>query len=82
MSSPGDAPEEKKTFRGSSPNIAREAASRWLRDFSAHGPLNIRSIRVSEANDAFVATVIYSEATIELTPRHFPDYVPASQTAA
>jgi hypothetical protein len=83
MSTPAAAPEKRKSFPGDSPPAARDAASAWLRDFSAHGPLDIRSIRVSEEADRFIATVVYSEARIELTPRHFPDHrAEAEKTAA
>jgi hypothetical protein len=82
MSTPADAPEKRRSFPGVSPPAARNAASSWLRDFSAHGPLDIRSIRVSEKGDHFIATVVFSEAMIELTPRHFPDDQPAEKTAA
>jgi hypothetical protein len=73
MSMSGDATAQSKSFPGESPNAARDAASEWLRDFSAHGPLDISSIRVSEEGDTFVATVTYTNAKIEITPRHFPD---------
>ena len=76
MTTPSDLPERSKTFPGSSPSAARDAASLWLRDFSDHGPLDIRSIRVSEEGERFVATVVYAEASIEATPRHFPDAEP------
>lgn len=73
MSTPSDAAEKSKSFRGGTPNAARDAASEWLRNFNAHGPLDIRSISVSEKGETFIATVVYSDATIEITPRHFPD---------
>lgn len=79
MSTPATASEKRKAFPGESPPAARDAASAWLRDFSAHGPLDIRSIRVSEEGDRFIATVIYAEAKIEVTPRHFPDHQPAAE---
>lgn len=72
MSMSSDAEEKSKSFPGKSPNAARDAASEWLRDFSEHGPLDIRSIRVSEEGEAFLATVTYTTAKIEITPRHFP----------
>ena len=81
MSMSGDAEEKSKAFPGESPNAARDAATVWLRDFSEHGPLDIRSIRVSEDGETFVATVTYADATIETTPRHFPDHQPVMQTA-
>ena len=82
MSMPSKAPEQRKIFRAASPSAARDSASEWLRDFRAHGPLDIRSIRVSEKNSAFIATVVYSEAEIETTPRHFPDFAPSARSAA
>jgi hypothetical protein len=82
MSMTGNAPEQSKSFPGNSPRAARDAASEWLRDFSAHGPLDIRSIRVSEEGQTFFATVVFSNASIEITPRHFTDYKPVSASAA
>jgi hypothetical protein len=76
MSSPNHTLEEHKSFAGGSPAAARDAATTWLRDFAAHGPLDIRSIRVSEDGETFVATVVYTPAEIEVTPRHFPDHEP------
>jgi hypothetical protein len=76
MNTPGNAQEMRRSFPGMSPPAARDAASVWLRDFSAHGPLDIRSIRVTEAGGAFIATVVYSEASIEITPRHYPEREP------
>jgi hypothetical protein len=78
MTTPSDAPEQKKTFPGPNPCAARDAASAWLRDFSSHGPLDIRSISVSEDGETFVATVTYCDAKIEITPRHFPESRPAA----
>jgi hypothetical protein len=82
MSTSSDAREQSKSFSGESPDAARNAASEWLRDFSSHGPLDIRSIRVSEEDESFVATVTYTNATIEITPRHFPDHhrLPVAQS--
>lgn len=68
-----DQQEKRKSFTGQSPCAARDAASLWLRDFTIHGPLDIRSISVSEEDEAFVATVTYAEASVEITPRHFPE---------
>jgi hypothetical protein len=82
MSRTGNAPEQSRSFAGNSPRAARDAASEWLRDFSAHGPLDIRSIRVSEEGQTFFATVVYSNASIEITPRHFAEYKPANANAA
>jgi hypothetical protein len=82
MSTPSATTEKSKSFPGESPCAARDAATAWLRDFSEHGPLDIRSIRVSEDGETFVATVIYADATIEITPRHFPDHhrLPVAQS--
>jgi hypothetical protein len=82
VSTMSDATEQRRSFPGDSPRAARDAASEWLRDFSAHGPLDIQSISVSEEGQSFLATVVFSEASIEITPRHFPNYVPARQNAA
>jgi hypothetical protein len=79
MSTPDADTEMRKSFKADSPPAARDAASAWLRDFSAHGPLDIRSISVSEEEDHFVATVIYSNASIEITPRHFPARLPQAE---
>jgi hypothetical protein len=73
MTRTSTASETRRSFSGASPHAARDAASAWLRDFSAHGPLDIASIRVSEQADGFIATVTYSEAEIEVTPRHFSE---------
>ena len=73
-----DASEQQMTFNGSSACAARDAASAWLRNFSLHGPLDIRSIRVTEDGESFVATVVYSDASIDFTPRHFPEPKPAN----
>lgn len=81
MTMPSDTPEKKRSFPGDSPSAARDAASLWLRDFSDHGPLDIQSIKVSEDGESFIATVIYTDADIEITPRHFPDYEPLAATA-
>lgn len=76
MSNASGAPDQRKAFEGGSPAAARAAASKWLRDFSAHGPLDIHGIRVSEDGERFLATVVYSHAEVETTPRHFPDQEP------
>lgn len=78
MTTHSDASEQQKTFNGSSASAARDAASSWLRNFSLHGPLDIRSIRVTEEGESFVATVVYSDASIDFTPRHFPEPKPVS----
>lgn len=75
-------PRHEKRFTADEPWLARSALSDWLGDFKSHGPLKIRSIRVDEAGDQFVATVCYSEMEIEPAPRHFEDYVPALKKAS
>jgi hypothetical protein len=84
MSTPatGQRPEMRKSFSAGSPHEARSAASAWLGDFSAHGPLHLRSIRVVEEGDAFAALVTYREAEVETTPRHFDDAAPGAESAA
>ena len=76
-----DTQERKRSFPGESPSAARDAASLWLHDFSDHGPLDIQSIRVSEDGESFVATVVYTDAVIEIAPRHFPDHEPLAASA-
>jgi hypothetical protein len=73
MSTPGalPKPEMRKSFAAGTPTAARLAASAWLGDFAAHGPLDLRSIRVVEEGDAFAAVVTYREMEVETTPRHF-----------
>jgi hypothetical protein len=69
--------EKRKSFAGYTAGEARTYASDWLRNFKDHGPLDIKSIRVSEDRDHYVATVIYSEMTLEPPPpQHFADYQP------
>jgi hypothetical protein len=70
-----------KSFTGQSPGEARSAASDWLRNFKEHGPLEIRSLRVSGNDERFTATVTYSEMTVEATPQHFPNYEPVLKSA-
>ena len=53
-------PRMRKAFQGDTPWGARTAASKWLSDFSDHGPLHIRSIRVIETGETFEAVVTYS----------------------
>ncbi len=53
--------DQSRLFEGDSPGHARAAASKWLGDFSQHGPLRIRRITVSESGETFVAIVTYSE---------------------
>ena len=58
------AADQSRLFEGDSPGHARAAASRWLGDFSQHGPLRIRRISVSQnGDDCFVAIVTFSEMT-------------------
>ncbi len=66
--------EKSKAFAAYTPSEARVAAAEWLRNFKDHGPLKINSIRVSEERDLFVATVAYSEMSVEATPQYFADY--------
>jgi hypothetical protein len=58
-------PRMRKAFQGSTPWGARAAASKWLSDFSEHGPLHIRSIRVIEDGDSFEAVVTYSAMRLD-----------------
>ena len=62
--------EKSKSFAAYSPGEARLAATLWLGDFKDHGPLRIKSIRVTEERDLFVATVAYSEGKVENSPRY------------
>ena len=64
-------PEKRKSFAAASPAEARVAASVWLNDFAEHGPLAIRSIRVEELGETFVAIVTYRDTKIEPSPRYF-----------
>jgi hypothetical protein len=73
--------EKRKSFAAQTAGEARGAASGWLRDFEAHGPLEIRSIRVSMERDLFVAIVSYTEMEVEETPQYFADYHPVARTA-
>lgn len=66
----------RKSFAGYTAGEARKAASAWLGNFDEHGPLDIKSIRVAERQDQFVATVTFSEMVVEQTPRHFPGAQP------
>lgn len=74
--------EKSKAFAAYTPGEARTAASAWLRNFKDHGPLKIDSIKVSEERDLFIATVAYSEMTVEETPRYFEDYQPQFKKAS
>jgi hypothetical protein len=69
---------KRKTFAGYTAGEARKAASDWLRNFRDHGPLDIKSISVSEENKFFVATVLYAEMELEpAPPQYFAHYQPA-----
>lgn len=70
-----------KAFAAYTPGEARTAASEWLRNFKLHGPLDISSIKISEERDLFIATVAYSEMTIEKTPQYFANYQPLRKSA-
>ena len=70
-----------RAFAAYTPGEARRAAAEWLRNFKDHGPLEISSIKVSEERDLFVATVAYSEMTVEKTPQYFADYLPMRKSA-
>ena len=70
--------EKSKSFAAYSPGEARSAATQWLSDFTDHGPLRIMSIRVTEERGLFVATVAYSEMTVESSPRYFADHKPST----
>ena len=73
--------EKRKSFAAYTAGEARKAASDWLRNFKEHGPLEIRSIRVSEDRDIFVATVAYAEMAVETSPQYFADYQPSLRSA-
>ena len=59
---------KRKSFAGYTAGEARTAASDWLRNFKEHGPLEIKSIRVTEDSDLFVATVTYGRQPVETPP--------------
>jgi hypothetical protein len=68
----------RRSFAGYTAGEARAAACDWLRNFNEHGPLEIKSIKVSEDRDYFIATVTYGEMAAEPPPpRYFADYEPA-----
>ncbi len=72
----------RKSFQAPTARDARRAASAWLGDFSAHGPLDIRSIRLVEEPDSFAAVVTFSEMPIEeAPPRYFSNVVPLLKSA-
>jgi hypothetical protein len=56
---PRPAPAESREFAADTPAAARLAAAVWLQDFSAHGPLEIDSIRTERRSEKFVAVVTY-----------------------
>jgi hypothetical protein len=68
--------EKRKAFTGRSAGQARTYACDWLRNFRDHGPLDIRSIRVSEEGGYFIATVTYADMAIEAAPQYFANYEP------
>ena len=48
MNLPGDTTELERAFLGNTPDVARDAASAWLREFDAHEPFEIFSITTRE----------------------------------
>jgi hypothetical protein len=67
----------RRSFAGYTAGEARAAASNWLRNFKEHGPLEIKSIKVTEDRTYFIATVTYAEMPAEpRPPQHFADYEP------
>ena len=69
---------KRKSFAGYSAGEARASASAWLRNFKDHGPLEIKSIKVTEDRTYFIATVVYAEMAVEPPPpQYFADYEPA-----
>jgi hypothetical protein len=73
--------EKSKAFAAYSPSEARSAATQWLGNFKDHGPLKIQSIRVTEERELFIATIAYSEMTVETSPRYFANYIPLRTSA-
>ncbi len=57
---PHRAPLAVKEFRADAAGKARNAASAWLRDFTAHGPLDIQSVRTSYFEGKYITVVAYS----------------------
>jgi hypothetical protein len=51
-----------KEFSADTAGAARGAATEWLSDFGAHGPLEIESIRTSLYNGKFVAVIAFYPA--------------------
>jgi hypothetical protein len=50
----------RKRFAEPTPSQARVAAGEWLRDFSRHGPLQIRRIATRPCSDLFLTEVTYT----------------------
>lgn len=73
---------KRKEFAAYTAGEARTAASAWLKNFKDHGPLDIHGIRTSEDRDLFIATVTYTEMTVEETPQYFPNYQPQFKKAS
>src|ERR1700752_4819353 len=73
---------KRKEFAAYSVSEARKAASQWLNNFRDHGPLDIRSIKSHEDRDLFIATVFYTEMTVEETPQYFPTSQPQFKKAS
>ena len=65
-------PRMRRAFSGDTPWGARAAASKWLSDFTDHGPLHIRSIRVIEVGEAFEAVVTYSAMRLDSDAAKMP----------
>ena len=74
-------PEKRRSFSAASPGEARAAASAWLGNFDEHGPLAIRSIRVDQEGEDFVAVVTYRDTRIEISPRYFDSVPPFARSA-
>ena len=50
-----------KEFRGGTAGSARCAASAWLSDFTAHGPLQIDSMQTTAHDGCFITAVFYHQ---------------------
>lgn len=50
------------TFEAADKESAAAAATRWINDFTLHGPIHFRGLSVSQSGGKFVATVQYAEA--------------------
>jgi hypothetical protein len=48
-----------REFYADTAGEARNAAAEWLRDFEAHGPLDIENIQTSRQSNRFVTVVAY-----------------------